>query len=133
MPDARTVLDLPDGIPPWLAAFVLEAQRETDTLRENGADQVATARLALLRKLVAAVNAHLDAEIDIHEAAREEGVHEETIRRAVRDGRIPDRRANPKGRHRVRRGDLGRVAATVTPPYDPTTDAQSIAQLRRKL
>jgi len=126
-------LELPQGTPPWLAAFIHEAQRETDTLRENGADQAAAARLALLRRLVAAAAAHLNAEIDIHEAAREQGVHEETIRRAVRDGRIPDRRANPKGRHRVRRGDLNRVAETPGPPYDPITDAQGIAQLRRKL
>jgi hypothetical protein len=47
-------LDLPDGIPPWLAAFILEAQRETDTLRDNGAEQAAAARVALLRKLIAA-------------------------------------------------------------------------------
>ena len=126
-------LELPEGTPPWLAAFILEAQRETDTLRENGAEQAASARLALLRKLVAAVASHLDAEIDIHEAAREKDVCEETIRRAVRDGRIPDRRTNPKGRHRVRRGDLNRVAETPGPPYDPITDAQGIAQLRRKL
>ena len=133
MADVRPGLDLPDGIPPWLAAFVLEAQRETDTLRENGAQQAAAARLALLRKLVAAAAAQLDEEIDIHEAAREKGVCEETIRRAVRDGRIPDRRANPKGRHRVRRGDLDGVADSPSRPYDPTTDAQGIAQLRRKL
>jgi hypothetical protein len=126
-------LPLPDGLPPWLAAFVIEAQRETDTLRENGAEQAAAARLALLKRLVAAVVAHLETEIDIHEAAREKGVCEETIRRAVRDGRIPDRRANPKGRHRVRRGDLDHVAEAPAPPYDPNTDAQSIAQLRRKL
>src|SRR2546422_9894148 len=126
-------LELPKGTPPWLAAFVLEAQRETDALRENGAEQAAAARLALLRKLVAAAAAQLDEEIDIHEAAQEEGVREETIRRAVRDGRIPDRPANPKGRHRVRRGDLNRVADAPAPPYDPITDAQSIAQLRRKL
>ena len=127
------VLDLPEGTPPWLAAFVVEAQRETESLRENGADQAAAARLALLRRLISAVSAHLDAQIDVHEAAREKGVHEETIRRAVRDGRIPDRRANPKGRHRVRRGDLNRVAETPGPPYDPITDAQGIAQLRRNL
>src|SRR5438445_913136 len=133
MPDARPVLDLPDGTPPWLAAFVLEAQRETDTLRENGAEQAAAARLALLRKLLAAAAAHLHTEIDIHEAAHEKGVCEETIRRAVRGGRIPDRRANPKGRHRVRRGDLEGVAESPAPPYDPVTDAQGIAQLRRKL
>ena len=126
-------LPLPDGLPPWLAAFVLEAQRETDTLRDNGAEQAAAARVALLRKLITAAAAQLDEEIDIHEAAREKGVCEETIRRAVRDGRIPDRRANPKGRHRVRRGDLNRVAESPTPPYDPVTDAQGIAQLRRKL
>jgi hypothetical protein len=126
-------LDLPQGTPPWLAAFIHEAQRETDTLRENGADQAAAARLALLKKLIVAAAAQLDEEIDIHEAAREKGVCEETIRRAVRDGRIPDRRANPKGRHRVRRGDLNRVAETPGPPYDPITDAQGIAQLRRKL
>ena len=126
-------LPLPDGLPPWLAAFVVEAQRETDTLRDNGAEQAAAARLALLRKLFAAAAAHLDAQIDIHEAAREKGVHEETIRRAVRDGRIPDRRANPKGRHRVRRGDLDGVADSPGSSYDPTADAQGIAQLRRKL
>ena len=126
-------LQLPEGTPPWLAAFIQEAQRETDTLSENGAEQAAAARLALLRKLIAAATAHLDAEIDIHEAAKEQGVCEETIRRAVRDGRIPDRRANPNGRHRVRRGDLNRVADSLAPPYDAITDAQGIAQLRRKL
>jgi hypothetical protein len=126
-------LPLPDGLPPWLAAFVLEAQRETDTLRENGAEQAVAARLALLRKLLTAAATQLDAEIDVHEAAREKGVSEETIRRAVRDGRIPDRRANAKGRHRVRRGDLDRVADSPGRPYDATADAQGIAKLRRKL
>src|SRR5437879_8004496 len=35
--DAVTLetLPLPDGLPPWLAAFISEALRETDTLREN--------------------------------------------------------------------------------------------------
>src|SRR2546428_6488478 len=46
MPDARPVVDLPDGFPPWLAAFVLEAQHETDTLREHGAEHAAVARLS---------------------------------------------------------------------------------------
>ncbi len=132
MPDSLG-LELPQGTPPWLAAFVLEAQRETDTLRDNGAEQAAAARVALLKKLLTATAAQLDEEIDIHEAAREKGVCEETIRRAVRDGRIPDRRTNPKGRHRVRRGDLNRVADSSAPSYDPITDAQGIAQLRSKL
>jgi len=96
-------LPIPEGLPPWLAAFVLEAQRETDTLRDNGAEQAAAARTALLKKLVAAAQSYFDTELDAGEAAVETGRCEETIRRAVRDGTIPDRRANPKGRHRVRR------------------------------
>ena len=133
MPDTRPVPDLPDGLPPWLASFVLEAQRETDTLRDNGAEQAAAARVALLRKLVAAAQIYLDTELDAAEAAMETGRCEETIRRAVRDGTIPDRRANPKGRHRVRRGDLQKLAAPETRSYDPDADAQDIARLRRKV
>ena len=126
-------LDLPEGLPPWLAAFILEAQRETDTLSDNGAEQAAAARSALLRKLVAAAQSYLDTELDAGEAALETGRCEETIRRAVRDGSIPDRRANPKGRHRVRRGDLQKLAAPPSHPYDPDADAQDIARLRRKV
>jgi len=126
-------LPVPHGLPSWLAAFVLEAQRETDTLRENGAEQAAVARLALLRKLVVTAQTYLDTELDAAEAALEMGRCEETIRRAVRDGTIPDRRANPKGRHRVRRGDLQKLAGPTTGPYDPDADAQDIARLRRKV
>jgi hypothetical protein len=65
MPDRNTTaelirfnLDEParlrGDLPPWLAAFVLEAQRETDTLRDNGAEQAAAARTALLKLLGAA-------------------------------------------------------------------------------
>ncbi len=126
-------LPLPDGLPPWLAAFVLEARRETDTLRDNGAEQAVTARLALLRKLVAAARIYLDTELDAAEAALETGRCEETVRRAVRDGTIPDRRANPKGRHRVRRRDLRKLAAPSSGLYDPAADAQDIARLRRKI
>ncbi len=126
-------LPLPDGLPPWLAAFVLEAQRETDTLRENGAEQAASARVALLRKLVAAAQAYLDAELNAGEAAREARRCEETIRRAVREGAIPDRRVSRRGRHKIRRGDLQKLAAPPARPYDPDADAQDIARLRRKL
>jgi hypothetical protein len=123
----------PEELPPWLAAFVQEARRETETLRENGAEQAAAARIALLKKLVGAAHAWLDAELDPHEAAQETGRCEETIRRLVRAGAIPDRRTNPRGRHRIRRGDLQTVAAPESRPYDPAADAQSIAQLRRKV
>ena len=134
MPDARPVdLDLPEGLPPWLTAFVVEALRETDALRENGAEEAAAARAALLRKLVAAAQAYLDAELDAGEAAKEAGRCEETIRRAVRAGTVPDRRASPRGRHKIRRRDVQKLAARPPRPYDPDADAQDIARLRRKL
>ena len=135
MDDAVTLetLPLPDGLPPWLAAFISEALRETDTLRENGADQAASARMALLKKLVAAAAAWLNAELDTVTAAEETGRCEETIRRAVRDGAIPDSRANRKDHIRVRRGDLQKLAASQPGPYDPSADAQDIARLRRKV
>ena len=125
--------NLPDGLPPWLEAFVRDAVRETETLRENGADHAATARLALIQRLLAAATAWLDGEIDVAEASREAGLCAETIRRAVRRGLIPDRRPEGHGRHRIRRRDLARIAAHPEGPYDPVADAQDIARLRRKL
>jgi len=46
---------------------------------------------------------------------------------------IPDRRANPRGRHKIRRGDLQTLATPSARAYDPDADAQDIARLRRKL
>jgi hypothetical protein len=144
MPDRRTTAELirfhleeparvQGDLPHWLAAFVSEAQRETDTLRDNGAEQAVAARTALLKKLLGAAQSYLDTELDPHEAAQECGCCEETIRRAVRTGAIPDRRANPRGRHKIRRGDLQKLAATFDRSYDPEADAQDIARLRRKV
>ena len=90
-------VEIPDGLPPWLQTFVREALLETATLRENGADQAATARSALIQRLLAAATAWLDAEIDVPQAAREKGVCEETVRRALRRGTIPDLRPAAKG------------------------------------
>src|SRR5204863_9370778 len=117
---------LPDGLPPWLAAFVAEAQRETDVLRDNGAEQAAAARVALLRKLIAAAQLYFDTELDAAEAASETGRCEETIRRAVRDGSIPDRGANPvdrpvtPARHRwgANLVNCARFTICIDSPYD---------------
>jgi hypothetical protein len=125
-------LELPDGLPSWLAEFVQEAQRETETLRDNGAHEAATARATLIDRLLATATTWLDSEIDVSEAARAVRVCEETIRRAVRHGDLPDRRPHPRGRHRIRRGDLQKLAATHARPYDPNADAQDIARHRRK-
>ncbi len=123
--------DLPDGLPVWLATFVREALRETETLFENGANQAATARGALTQRLLAAAHTRLDSEIGVNEAANSMGVCEETIRRAVRDGDLPDRRPHSKGRHRIRRGDIEKLATHIGRPYDANADAQDIARLRR--
>ena len=122
---------LPDGLPDWLATFVRKALRETETLFENGAQQAATARGALIHRLLAAAHTWLDSEIDVNEAANSMEVCEETIRRAVRDGNLPDRRPRSRGRHRIRRGDLEKLATHSGRPYDANADAQDIARLRR--
>ena len=124
-------MEIPAGLPVWLRAFVQEAVAETATLRENGAGQAATARSAVIQKLLATATAWLDAEIDVTQAARERGVCEETVRRALRRGTIPDLRPTRKGRHKVRRRDLERLAGPTSGSYDPVADAQDIARLRR--
>lgn len=127
-----TRANLPDGLPDWLVTFVFDAQGETETLRENGAHQAATARATLINGLLIAATAWLDTEVDVSEAARAVGLCEETIRRAVRRGDLPDRRDQPRGHHRIRRGDLERFAAKASGSYDPDADAQDIARLRRQ-
>ena len=123
-------VDLPEGAPEWVPAFVEEATRETQTLRENGAFEAAQARTALIEKLVIAMSGWLDTEVDVDEAARVTGVCRETIRRNLRSGHLPDRRRGRKGRYRIRRGDLRSFDARGRAPYDPIADAQDIATLR---
>ncbi len=124
---------IPAGFPAWLVTFVSKAKEENLTLIENGAGHAVAARVALLNKLVAAAQEHLDGEITVEEAAALTGKHPETIRRAVRKGALPDGRAKPRGRLRIRRGDLEALAAPNSRTYDPNADAQDIARRRRPL
>lgn len=126
-PDLR----LPQGTPEWLAAFVAEALAENETLAHNGAHQALAARNALLERLMDAVQHFLNDEITVEEAAALTGRNPETIRRALRAGSIPDRRTNPRGHYRVRRGDLAAFASPDSQPYDARADAQDIAQQKR--
>ena len=129
-PMSDTAVVLPEGLAPWLVAFVHQALADTAVLQENGAQEAAAARSALIQKLVTAASDWLDTEVDAAEAAETVGVCQETIRRAVRDGEIPDRRPNSRGRHRIRRGDIDKLATHSRQPYDPNADAQDIARLR---
>jgi hypothetical protein len=131
--DGGLGVGIPDGLPSWLVEFAHQAERETATLQENGAAQVASARTALLRKLLAAAATWLDAEVDTQEAARETGLCAESVRRAVRSGLLPDRRPGATGHHHIRRGDLQKLAGPRRGSYDPIADAQDIARRRRPL
>ncbi|MFN0177202.1 MAG: helix-turn-helix domain-containing protein [Gemmatimonadales bacterium] len=124
-------MTIPDGLPGWLATFVAEALRENITLEENGAHQAAAARASLLNRLIASTQAHLNDELSADQAAALTGCHPETIRRAVRDGAIPDLRSSPRGHHRIRRGDLEKLVGHRPGRYDPHADAQDIARRRR--
>ena len=57
MPAPRTSTTLPNGLPPWLVAFVEEALRENLTPRGEWGRAGPTARQALLQKLVGAAEA----------------------------------------------------------------------------
>jgi excisionase family DNA binding protein len=127
-----STITIPHGLPPWLVAFVEQAQHENLTLAENGAAQAFVARETLLRRLLVAVRAHLDDEITVEEAAGLLGKHPETIRRAIRKGALPDDRSKRQGRMRIRRGDLEQLAGPQGREYDPVADAHDIAQRRRK-
>lgn len=125
-------IPIPDGLPDWLATFLREVQADTVILHENGAAEAVAARTALVRQLVLTADRWLNEELDASAAAREAGRSTETIRRAVRSGRLPDSRTNPKGHIAVLRRDLQKLAAPGTDSYDATADAQDIARLRRK-
>ena len=112
-------------------AFVADALVENDTLAQNGASQAVTARIALLERLLVALRRFLNDEITVDEAAALTGRHPETIRRALRSGSLPDRRANPRSHYRVRRSDLAAFASSDSQPDDPRADAQDIAQQKR--
>jgi excisionase family DNA binding protein len=129
----NSTVAVPLALIPWLVAFVDGARRENQTLAENGATQLATAREILLQKLIAAAQQYLDTEISVEEAATLSGKHPETIRRAVRKGTLPCGRTSPRGRLRIRRGDLDVLAGPRTQRYDPVADAQDIARRRRPL
>lgn len=132
--DSLTRVTIPDGLPRWLLAFVEDALSQNDLLVENGAHEAAIARAALLNRLMLAANSYSESELDISQAAALIGRHPETVRRAIRDGAIPDRRLSPRGHHKVRRGDLdvlgGRKSSPRT-PYDPAADAREILKMRR--
>lgn len=124
-------LSLPDGLDRWLVEFIGKAVEENAILRSNGAITSAIARETLLSGLVTMARGYLDELIDLRAAARLMGTSEETARRKVRGGILPDTRSTRRSRIQVRRGDAIGLARPRTKRYDPVADAQDVAKLRR--
>lgn len=92
----------------WLEEFIDSARAQNALLRKNGAEHLARAREALLEDLVSAAVRAEEETLTVEEAAAYAGVHEETVRRAVRRGEILDLRdSRQKGSPiRVRKSDV---------------------------
>lgn len=95
----------------WLDQFLTAATQETQTLRENGADCQATARVRLLDQLREAATSAGDETVSVEEASAQTGVNPETIRRAVRRGELADTRTSKHQNIRIRKSDLPKLAA----------------------
>jgi len=114
--------------PAWLAAFVSKRSAETDTLRDNGAEQLLRPH-ALLRSSCSSASL-LDTELDAGEARSNGPVRGE--RSAALSATGPSRTAGQsEGRHRVRRGDLQKLAALPPARMIPCR-CPDIARLRRR-
>lgn len=88
---------------------------EAETLRRRGT-VVSGAALCeeILRDFDQMMGAHLDASLNLVQAAAESGYSADYLGRMVRDGRIPN--AGRAKAPRIRRRDLPRKASTLRPP-----------------
>lgn len=122
----------------WLENFIEAARASNKLLRDSGAETVAEARERLIRHLLDAYQEWGNGTVSVAEAAQLTGACEETVRRAVREGRLTDLRDNPRGHIRVKRSELGLLNGRTqrrhrerNGTYNPVADAQDIARLRR--
>lgn len=118
---------LPAGAPGWMVAWAERTRADIQLLADHGALPHAAAAGRVLVSLIECAREWLDEEVATAEAARATRRSAETVRRAVRDGRVEGRRASEGGHIRIRRGDLGALRKE----YDPAADALAIAARRR--
>lgn len=119
---------LPRGLDPWVVSWIRRTEEENRFLAENGAIEQAIARGRVLVTLIEAATAYLDTCLTASQAAAERGCHEETVKRLVRAGAVPDRRQAAGGHHRVRRGDMRALDGG----YDPSADAARVVARRHR-
>ena len=110
--------------------------RAAELRRIADAEGAARALESAAADLDATLAAESDRLLTIREAAALSGRAPETLRKAIRQGRIPN--AGRAGRPRVRSGDLGAVPARQTGrdrsargKFDARADAQAILEVRR--
>lgn len=103
--------------PEWAERLAEEWRRRAEERGEEGALLDAeSVYMKVAREMEAAAREHWNEELTVSEAAEWSGYHEDTIREAVRDGRIPDTRPpGSQGRIRVKRKHLRRKPPEVEP------------------
>jgi hypothetical protein len=120
------------GLRSRLAAFIACAREDNEVLERNGAASQAKARGALLTDLEDLLGAE-EATFTVDEVNKF-GPAKETIRRAVRNGEIPDLRHAGRGPMRIRERDVeylkgkARGSRRKAPPggYDPAAHAKKL-------
>jgi excisionase family DNA binding protein len=117
----------PSQASPWLSKLIEKAIADNQVLRENGASAQAEAREAILREVVAAERLYAEELITVSQAAAAKGVCEETIRRAIRKGRIPAKRRRSVGHRRIKRSDLAAISSANLRAYCVEEDALAIS------
>lgn len=89
--------------------LVARLRREAELLRRRGLEREARLEESIAEDVEAALRDWRHEELTVAEAADESGYSPKTLRRMVREGRIPDSRPEgSKGKIRVRRRDLPR-------------------------
>lgn len=90
----------------WIYDFLEDERASVEVLDSYGAFEAARAAESVLNRLEEAARVNDQQTVSVAEAAALTGVHEETVRRAVRRGEIADLRDEPGQHIRVLRGEL---------------------------
>ena len=104
--ESRRFHELPAGVPEPLRSFVEDLADRYELLERYGAQEAATSIKAVREDLVEVVKGWLDGTVSTTEAAAMLSCTPETVRRHLRDGKLPDRRPDRSGPHKIRRGDV---------------------------
>ena len=131
MMESRKSCSLPAGVPEPFCRFAGDLAERCEQLHRHGAQEGAASVRAVHEDFLKMLSGWLDETVSTTEAAAMFSCSPETVRRRLRDGRLPDRRRDHSGPHKIRRGDVITFDSHQDGSYDPDTDAQDIATRRR--